>query len=68
MYMFILVSESVKRIISGSGWVSSKELFVVFFSQKFKTRNKKKIVRGILNDRKASSCFNFKPYPSDSPL
>lgn len=66
--MFILVSESVKRIISDSGWVSNKELFVVFFSQKFKTRNKKKIVGGILNDRKASSSFNFKPYPSDSPL
>ena len=68
MYMFILISESVKRITSNSGWVSNKELFVIFFSQKFKTWNKMKIVRDILNDREASSGFNFKPYPSDSVL
>lgn len=70
MYMFIPVSESVKRMISDSGWISSKDYLLGFFSKKFKTSNKVKIEweEFCMTDRKASSNFGFKPYPSDSPL
>lgn len=69
MYGFILVSESIKRIISDNGWISTKEFYVGFFSSKsLKLEMRIEWEEFCLVNRKDSSNFKFKPYPAISPL
>lgn len=56
--IFTLVSQGVERIISDSGLISSKELFVeIVSSQKFETRNKMKLLSSVGQTEKPDKVF-----------